>query len=416
MCDNLFVKQGEEKRAVRIACLAVLALTAGCLGTAEMEGVPALGRDGGAPDSGRLDAGAFDSGTPDAGDSDAGASLDAGPTDSGVPHDAGAPDAGIVDAGSTDPCLGFSCTSGAHCVPGPTRCVCNPGYIADAGTCTAGDPGIPALRSQAQVCDAWKKGHVITDPQPFTKTTATCDQGVLSRGGLDDTLTRLNMHRWLVGLGPVSDDATDNDATQKCALMSAWNPAGPSAHSPPTTATCYTAGGAAGAGSSNIAWGSGSPTGAIDQWLVDNGNETTMGHRRWLLNPPLNPIGMGYYEGGNNYGSAACIRVFSGGGSGPNPPIYEFPPAGFVPAPMVSWIWSVHGNALGTVTDAGVTRVSDNADLKVNVLVMQGGYGQPAITLNRQGWQPAVGQTYKVHVERLSLPAIDYDITPVDCP
>ena len=45
-----------------------------------------------------------------------------------------------------------------------------------------------------------------------------------------------------------------------------------------------------------------------------------MGHRRWLLNPPLNPVGMGFYQGGNNYGSAACIRVFSGGGAGPNPP------------------------------------------------------------------------------------------------
>lgn len=415
MCDNPRVKQGEAKRAVRFTCLAVLALSAGCIGTAEMEGMPSSFGDGGTHSDGGVDSGVPDAGAlPDGGAIDAGAS-DAGGSDAGT-TDAGPRDAGAIDAGPTDPCVGFSCSSGAHCVPSPTRCVCNPGYVADGGTCTPGDPGVPALRTKQQVCDRWTQGHVITAPQPFTKTTATCDQGVLSRGGLDDTLTRLNMHRWLVGLGPVSDDAADNDATQKCALMSAWNPAGPSAHSPPTTATCYTAGGAAGAGSSNIAWGSGSPAGAIDQWLVDNGNETTMGHRRWLLNPPLNPIGMGYYEGGNNYGSAACIRVFSGGGSGPNPPIYEFPPAGFVPAPMASWIWSVHGNALGNVTDAGVTRASDNMELKVNVAVMQGGYGQPAVTLDRQGWTPAVGETYRVHVERSGAAPIDYEVSPVDCP
>lgn len=397
---------------LRNACFAALALIAGCVGNAELAADPHDSGTAAGNDSGTLDSGTPDSGTPDSGTPN----LDSGTPDSGLVPDSGTVDAGPADAGSTDPCLGFSCTAGAHCVPSPTRCVCNPGFVADGGTCTPGDPGIPALRTQAQVCDGWTKGHLISDPSPFSKTTATCDQGVLTRGGLDDTLTRLNMHRWLVGLGPVSDDAADDDATQKCALMSAWNPAGPSAHMPPVTATCYTPGGAAGAGSSNIAWGSGSPAGAIDQWLIDNGNETTMGHRRWLLNPPLDPIGMGYYEGGNNYGSAACIRVFSGGNTGPNPPWYAFPPPGFAPAPMTQWIWSVHGNALGGGIDAGVVRMSDNAPMTVTVSVMQGGYGQPAITLGRVGWTPAVGETYQVHVTGTNMPAIDYDVTPVNCP
>ena len=395
---------------------AALALTAGCIGTAEMEVPNALGSDSGSgADSGSTDAGpALDAGPTDAGATDAGA-ADAGPLDAG-PRDAGTFDAGVPDAGPTDPCLGFPCPNGAHCVPAPARCVCNPGFIADAGTCTPGDPGIPALRSQAQVCEAWTKGHVVTANPAFTKTTATCDQGVLARAGLDDTLTRLNMHRWLVGLGPVSDNAASNDQAQKCALMSAWNPAGPQAHSPPPTATCYTPGGAAGAGSSNIAWGNGTPENAIDQWLIDNGNESTMGHRRWLLNPPLEPIGMGHYVGGNNYGSAACITVFSGGNRGPRPAWFAFPPPGFVPAPMTQWIWSVHGNALGSGIDAGIVRASDSAPMAISVRVMQGGYGQPAITLERQGWSPAVGETYKVTVTGTSMAPISYDVSPVNCP
>ncbi len=376
---------------------AALALSAGCVGSAEMELI------GSTVPNVRSDSGTLDSGSPDAGAFDAGA------------RDAGATDAGVADAGPIDPCVGFACSSGSHCVPSPTRCVCNPGFVADGGTCIPGDPGIPALRTKAQVCDAWAKGHVVTANPAFTKTAATCDQGVLSRAGLDDTLARLNMHRWLVGLGPVSDDPAANDLAQKCALVSAWNPFGQQAHSPLPTATCYTQGGAAGAGSSNIAWGNGSPENAIDQWLVDNGNESTMGHRRWLLNPPLDPIGMGHYVGGNNFGSAACITVFSGGNSGPKPAWFAFPPPGFVPAQMTQWIWSVHGSALGGGLDAGVVRLSDSAALAVNVRVMQGGYGQPAITLERQGWAPVVGETYKVTVTGPST-MITYDVSPVSCP
>ena len=402
-----------------------LALTAGCVGTVE-DNVPPGWDSGSGGDAGSSDAGATDSGS---GGSGGGGALGGGSGGGGAigggsggggagggGSAGGGAGGGTADAGPTDPCVGFPCASGSHCVPAPLRCVCNPGFVADGGTCTPGDPGIPALRTQQQVCDGWKKGHVVTANPAFTKTTATCDQGVLTRAGLDDTLTRLNMHRWLVGLGPVSDNAASNDNAQKCAVMSAWNPAGAQAHTPPTTATCYTAGGAAGAGSSNIAWGNNTPENAIDQWLIDNGNFTTMGHRRWLLNPPLEPIGMGHYVGGNNYGSAACITVFSQGNTGPKPAWIAFPPPGFAPAEMTQWVWSVHGNVLGSGLDAGIVRVSDNAPMAISMKVMQGGYGQPTITLERQGWNPAVGETYKVTVTGTTMGTLTYDVSPVNCP
>ena len=38
--------------------------------------------------------------------------------------------------------------------------------------------------------------------------------------------------------------------------------------------------------------------------------------------------------------------------------------------------------------------------MPVTVRIMQGGYGQPTITLERQGWTPQVGETYQVTVTR----------------
>lgn len=388
------------KRACALLTLASLAACDGVIEEEIRDASVNVRADGGSVDAGKPDAGTVaDAGRPDAGKPDAGAIVDAGKP----------------DAGPIDPCAAVTCAAGSHCIAAPLGCVCNPGFVADGGSCVPGDPGVPALRTQAQVCEGWRRGHVITANPAFTKTPATCDQGILSRAGLDDTLARLNMHRWLVGLGPVSDDPAANDLAQKCALVSAWNPAGQQAHSPAPTSTCYTQGGAQGAGSSNIAWGNGTPEQAIDQWLIDNGNESTMGHRRWLLNPPLDPIGMGHYVGGNNYGSAACITVFSGGNPGPKPEWIAFPPPGFVPVEITQWIWSVHGS-IGGGNDAGVVRMRDGMAMPVSVRHMAGGYGQPTLTLERQGWAPQVGETYQVTVTRPTATPITYDVSPVNCP
>lgn len=319
--------------------------------------------------------------------------------------------------GAVDPCASVTCGLDSHCVATPSaHCECNSGFFPDAGNCLPADPGNPAQRTMQQVCDGWTQGHAITDPNPFSKTSATCDPGVLSDGGFDDTMKRLNMFRWMVGEGPTSHDASDDGDDQLCALMSAWNPAGSQAHNPPSSSTCYTTGGAAAAGSSNIAWGSGSPAEAIDQWIVDFGNLTTFGHRRWLLNPPLDPVGFGYYEGGNNYGSASCIRVFSGSGNGPHPSFYSWPPPGYSPIQAATMEWTVHGNALGGALNATVTQMSNGTMQSVTVNSLSGGYGETAYHLQRNSWTPAAGETYAVHLSGTGMSDIDYVVMPVTCP
>jgi len=303
--------------------------------------------------------------------------------------DVGAVDAGAMDAGSpdggVDACAGVSCEL--------------------------------AARTQAEVCAATARLLVRKAAgDGFSVSTMTCDPGSLSRDALDDGLARLNYFRWLVGLGPTTDSAEDDEVAQKCALVSAWNPAGPGAHSPPPSATCYTPEGALGAASSNIAWGAADLADAIDLWMIDYGNETTFGHRRWLLNPPLEPVGLGHYRGGTNDGTASCIRVFGGSGTGPTPNWLAFPPPGYVPQQFALWHWTVHGNIPLDGATASVRRASDGADMPVQFRILSGFYGQAAAALLRDGWNPVAGETYHVTITgRGGAGTIEYDVKPVNC-
>jgi uncharacterized protein YkwD len=385
---------------VRVLHSAVVSVAlAGCMGVSDPALVTVLLS---APPAPSVDAGpwpGFDAGTFD--------------TDAGDVSDAGRPSDGGVD-----PCAGVACGTGARCEPSTRSCVCLPGYLQGASGCEPMGPASPAARSQAEVCGAWATANQRrASGDGFSVSASTCDPGSVSRDALDDGLARLNFFRWLVGLAPATDSATDNEVAQKCALVSAWNPAGPAAHFPPATATCYTPEGALGAGSSNIAWGAASAANAIDLWMIDFGNEATFGHRRWLLNPPLSPVGLGYYRGGNNFGSASCLRVFGSSGTGPAPNWLAFPPPGFVPEPLAQWHWTVHGNIPLNSATATVTRRSDGASLPVTLNILSGFYGQAAASIVRNGWSPAAGETYHVTVTgQGGAGTIEYDVKPVACP
>jgi uncharacterized protein YkwD len=273
--------------------------------------------------------------------------------------------------------------------------------------------------TQAQVCMRFATSGMVP-ASFFSKTATTCDPGVLTADGIASAVARINFYRWLTGLAPVTASASANDLAQECALVSAWNPAGVQAHSPPPSAECYTPGGAQGAASSNIAWGSDSPAGAIDQWIDDSGNATTMGHRRWILNPPLDPVGFGLYIGGDaGYGSAACLQIFSQQGTGPRPDYVAFPPSGFVPIELMQTTWTFAGDGYNfTSPTISVTRLSDGASLAIMLQPVQnpGGFNYPPATSFRpSGWSPVAGQIYRVAITAGAKSAT-YDVKPVSCP
>jgi hypothetical protein len=167
---------------------------------------------------------------------------------------------------------------------------------------------------------------------------------------------------------------------------------------------------------SNIAWGSGHPAQAINQFMEDWGNETTMGHRRWIVNPPLGPIGIGYWEGGGSYGNAECLQVFGSQGGGPNPPWVAVPNQGFVPLTVAQWTWTFHGSLSG-IPNATISmlRVDDNVPLNVTIKTLSQGFGQDAISWLPNGWSVEAGKTYRVTVSGLGGGEVAYDVKPIMC-
>lgn len=331
----------------------------------------------------------------------------------------GGSSSGGSGTGGSSPACSPPCGQNQYCEAATGTCQCSPGFLSQNGSCVPAPPGDPSTRSEAEVCKQWKDGHVVSAPNPLMTSGAECDAGSLSQGGLNDTLLRINMFRWLAGLGPTTDDPARNAGAQLCANLESWWDwsSGQSPHFPPASSKCYTADGASYAGMSNIAWGSGHPAQAIDQFMEDNGNETTMGHRRWIVNPPLGPVGIGYWSGGGQYGNAECLNVFGMSGGGPNPDWVAVPNQGIVPIEMATWTWTFHSN-LGGVPGAQVSvlSVDDNLPLDVKMLPLSQGYGEECTSWVPQGWQPQAGKTYRVTVTGVSGGDIVYDVKPVTCP
>jgi hypothetical protein len=221
---------------------------------------------------------------------------------------------------------------------------------------------------------------------------------------IDDTLRRINGFRWLVGLDPVVDDPAVHTRQQSCAVMMYRN--GSLDHSPPDTWRCYTSEGASGAGSSNLALGTGNSADTIDLYIDDRG-VPSLGHRRWVLNGPLGRVGIGFA------GNAGCLGVFDRSSS-TDRTWTSWPPPGFAPSDTTGAWWSFHSDR-GGVADATVrmVRVSDGTDVTGTIHRMPEGYGVSAVA-----WAPTertVGQRYRVTVNASSIGEISYEVEIVSC-
>jgi uncharacterized protein YkwD len=143
----------------------------------------------------------------------------------------------------------------------------------------------------------------------------SCSEGVLKETERQKVLNYVNAIRANHGLPAVQYRHVDDRGTAKAALIIAANNA--LDHHPAPTKSCWSQEGFDASGVSNLAFGSSSSTTAfrssesfVDLWIRDD-NQTTLGHRRWLLSPFLKFVSFGRVDkvASNGSVSASVIQV-----------------------------------------------------------------------------------------------------------
>lgn len=307
-------------------------------------------------------------------------------------HDATGSDTASSDAGKAQDAKAVTPGVGADSSVGQT-------------TGTTGD-------SMTQRCARWTADRADLSEGGWTGAKATCEAGTLPAPTIENVLRMVNLARFLADL-PAVTHAPDLDAhAQACSLLMAAN--GQLSHTPPPTWNCYTAEAANAAQHCNIS--TAPAVVSVQDYLIDSGNDDTLGHRRWILSNSLGPIGIG------GTSTASCLWVIGGSGTAKRPWTAWPPPGAFPLAAMRdAWGstldqtgWSIQSDTLD-LANAAVTVTSGGATLPVQARALKPYYGsQQAIAFTPEGWQAQAGTTYHVAVTGVSKP-FAYDVQVVDC-
>jgi hypothetical protein len=284
--------------------------------------------------------------------------------------------------------------------------------VTDGGT---GGTGVPneGDRSPEGVCARWNADRADMSEGTWSGSIASCDPGDISSEGRENALRIFNLYRWLADLPLVETEAERDQQAQACALMMDANDT--LDHEPPESWTCWSETGAQGARTSNISSGAGVQS--VDGYMLDPGNETTMGHRRIVLSNWLGPIGLG--STGEN--GASCMQNIGGTGDAGKEWV-AWPPPGAFPLQAYSSTWSSLGNTGWSVQSeridlsaASVSVTMGGEPRAVDVSPLDGNYGSTnAIRIVPNGWDVAAGETYDVQLTGIDTP-IEYSIQIVDC-
>ena len=200
----------------------------------------------------------------------------------------------------------------------------------------------------------------------WTGNVANCNAGTTSQAYRDSYVQRTSWYRMMAGLGPVGENASATNSAQKAALIMAAN--NTLNHYPQPGWDCYSSAGAISAGESNLAYSTGDlGLFGIDLYMQDSGsNNLSVGHRRWMLHPQLNKIGVGEAPrvSGQNP-STNAMEVIRPSIFNDRPEVREsdgfvaWPPSGYVPDVTVwgRWSFSLDGadfsNATVSMTGPG---------------------------------------------------------------
>ncbi|MFC4095993.1 CAP domain-containing protein [Euzebyella saccharophila] len=172
----------------------------------------------------------------------------------------------------------------------------------------------------------------------WTGNEPSCTPGSVPQDTKDKILLRLDYYRKAAGLNNVIQENTNkSQKAQEAALMMHAN--GALEHFPPNSWKCYTEDGSDAAANSLLTSIDGAS--AIDSYIRDHGaSNGPVGHRRWLLWPRLQEMGIGNT---NRYNALWVI-----GNAGPRPQdapeFVAWPPQGYIPKQVTfpRWSFSIH--------------------------------------------------------------------------
>ena len=230
--------------------------------------------------------------------------------------------------------------------------------------------------------------------------------GSLTEEFMQTGLTYLNYVRFVAGLPEITlDDAMNLDAQHGAVVLAAIDELTHYPHKPADMDDAFFKRGSDATSSSNISYRRGyDPLGNLKNSILgcmnDNssiGNLTTVGHRRWLLNPTLGKVGFGYAES-NSGASYIVTKVFDWSGVGCTFDFISWPAAGNQPVDLfpaqnpwsVTLNNSVYRKASADSVKITVTRESDgtqwifdgstgkpNTNIDPYLIVDTQGYGIP---------------------------------------
>jgi len=236
--------------------------------------------------------------------------------------------------------------------------------------------------SREQVRDFYNAIYATSENVPINSTAdvADCFPGTNSPLFQAAVLRRINWFRAMAGVpASVVFNPIYNSNAQAVAVM--ISSSGQLNHNPPTNWPCYSSAGAAGAGGNQAGGFNGAD--AITGYIWDfGGNNSEVGHRRWILFPSEQIMGTGDVPATNSYIAGNSTYVFDSSINDPRPPTRQpyvsWPPEGFVPYQITYPYWSFAlSNA--DLSAATVTMTSNGAPVSLAIQPYATGYGENTI-------------------------------------
>jgi hypothetical protein len=313
-----------------------------------------------------------------------------------------------------DPMSGCSsrddCGAFALCVGG--SCECEPGFQPTSGDdCERPTVDDPAKRSKSRVCQRWNgRTSPPTSDLWETQPSQQCDPGTLTERIQWEGIEYTNLHRWLVGLDPVTSKPSYVAKSQECATVLAAK--GTLSHQLESSDPCYTEDAGDAARSANLAAGVSTPAASVPRYLEDSGTPT-LGHRRWIHAPSVGAVGFGHR------GRYGCMYVIDRSGTDSQTDVF-YPAPGPFPRAALHGVWSYSSDDRISMSNASVDieEVSSGDSLSVqNTRALDDrSYGR-VTTLRWEVPDAKTGVAYRVTISGLGSGATkSYETTLVNCP